>query len=1356
MNLNRKLLTISVVLCAVIFAASFAYGAMLYVPGKYSTIQQAVSAAHYGDTIIVGTGSYEENVVLTDGLTLTGLGRPIIGSRSAGSLSASDNCIIHGFDIYGLAISGKANVIVRDCAFFAKNNVLTCLTVDSSQDILLERNIFSDEYYGGITGSKISITNTQDFIFRNNIVLMKNMAESSADITALYMNTVSGASVISNVIKAESANVGIGIALANMANAAVKNNIISAKTYSVYGNSANVTISYNDLPEGVNHVGADVVLGPNNFSCEPVFNEGKGYYLKRSSPCVDSGIVEASDKTEIGTHTKITFLVNGDSLQNAINSAGPNDTVYLGSGTYDVAPYTIKSENGAVDIVSYGILIINKDVRIVGSGKSNTFVKGPVQFIFSNGSLENLTVISPNGSDADHVAEVDYDLDGRWDHDFTGSILIANGSPTVENVMLEPDLSVLGNPPAIPPTGILIIENTSGSPTSPVIRNTTFKKFTDAVKIEGKHDELVLSPVIEHCVFDQNTTGINCDTPYTLPALRNSIFSNMATAIDLAKTPYKKNIIDNIQSNLFYNNTNNCLYNTTETVDILANNRNNQAGDPKYLRPDINVYVTLFDSPAIDINAGLEYYAETKEDGTIVYYEGPNKGYQLAETAPPGVGGDFTKTIKEYDASGAYLGKIVEHFVGTMAELLYYERYNASDVLVERRYADETLYPDDQAGTNPPTVALLAPNGPGLLKGVIPITWTASDPDLDPLSIDIKLSTDGGANFSVNLVSGLENDGVYEWESADYADGSNYKIKVTAYKTNNSAISSEAVSGNVFALDNTPPAISITYPSDNTGIEAPTVTVKINASDLNFGVDPVEVKASDDSDWQAAAFVTDHYEAAVTLPVDGTRAIIVARATDEAGNISTDKIGVIKGYMRFITLPKYYTRSENIYDSAGIAAAKNLIHLMNSANYDYSGDSWGNPLPMPNDSDLYGYGLSHNLPGHQNPGSELDAQGMAAVLQHYDPFGQDTYVGYNFGITAVSDFNTYLKDIVHWLSWAIKKPGVNPQGIPESYPADFCRAPYMAALAPLSAYIEGYSRWVIINGCAADKSPVSTTQPWKSGIVNQVTVYGLFMTDPQIIGIGQDMYIPATSLNDYLQPLGPGISDPYTDKYVSVVEPPASSDFDLDLAEPTINKSTLTLLNVAKFLNNEIADDFSRHLVDGALVVDLNETSAAKGFSTSADPSVLFVPEAADESDSSLNWKDIIPQARLLDGNFIEAVDNSEVRDFIKVHRNDTGEDYYIIPFDKYIDGQYLSKAAVLIDAGTSAVIADSYVKEPVRYVQITKEEAIEAIAKEVPGAAKENMDARLVWQPGEVSSTPFYPYWEVTVGQNKYYVTGK
>jgi hypothetical protein len=99
-----------------------------------------------------------------------------------------------------------------------------------------------------------------------------------------------------------------------------------------------------------------------------------------------------------------------------------------------------------------------------------------------------------------------------------------------------------------------------------------------------------------------------------------------------------------------------------------------------------------------------------------------------------------------------------------------------------------------------PTVKLVAPNGGDTLIGTVPITWTATDPDIDPntsspdvLTIDLALmqvASDGTATMAATIASGLANTGSFSWQipaSVPAKDGSGnpiqYRVRVTATDT---------------------------------------------------------------------------------------------------------------------------------------------------------------------------------------------------------------------------------------------------------------------------------------------------------------------------------------------------------------------------------------------------------------------------------------------------------------------------------------------------------------------------------------------------------------------------------------------
>ena len=102
----------------------------------------------------------------------------------------------------------------------------------------------------------------------------------------------------------------------------------------------------------------------------------------------------------------------------------------------------------------------------------------------------------------------------------------------------------------------------------------------------------------------------------------------------------------------------------------------------------------------------------------------------------------------------------------------------------------------------PPEVSLFYPNGGEILSKVIPIAWNAvdnNDSNLDG-SIAIFYSRDGKI-WNI-IAEGIENNGVYEWNSTSMEDGE-YLIKVTA--TDDSGNEGKDVSDGIFIIDNTPP-----------------------------------------------------------------------------------------------------------------------------------------------------------------------------------------------------------------------------------------------------------------------------------------------------------------------------------------------------------------------------------------------------------------------------------------------------------------------------------------------------------------------------------------------------------------------
>jgi hypothetical protein len=114
-------------------------------------------------------------------------------------------------------------------------------------------------------------------------------------------------------------------------------------------------------------------------------------------------------------------------------------------------------------------------------------------------------------------------------------------------------------------------------------------------------------------------------------------------------------------------------------------------------------------------------------------------------------------------------------------------------------------------GTDP-VVTVTSPNGGETwwIDSFFDITWVATD-NVGVASIDILLSTDGGATFPTTIATGEANDGVYSW-MVDAAPSTQARVKVIAYDVE--ANSGEDVSDANFTIsDGTAPAVTLTSPN---------------------------------------------------------------------------------------------------------------------------------------------------------------------------------------------------------------------------------------------------------------------------------------------------------------------------------------------------------------------------------------------------------------------------------------------------------------------------------------------------------------------------------------------------------------
>jgi hypothetical protein len=111
-----------------------------------------------------------------------------------------------------------------------------------------------------------------------------------------------------------------------------------------------------------------------------------------------------------------------------------------------------------------------------------------------------------------------------------------------------------------------------------------------------------------------------------------------------------------------------------------------------------------------------------------------------------------------------------------------------------------------------PDVTVTAPNGgeTWAIDSFFDITWTATD-NIGVTSIDILLSSDGGATYPHTIATGEANDGVYSWQ-VDVAPTTQARVKVIAYDAATNSGEDES-DGNFTIADGEAPEVTVTAPN---------------------------------------------------------------------------------------------------------------------------------------------------------------------------------------------------------------------------------------------------------------------------------------------------------------------------------------------------------------------------------------------------------------------------------------------------------------------------------------------------------------------------------------------------------------
>jgi outer membrane protein OmpA-like peptidoglycan-associated protein len=236
---------------------------MIEVPRDYRTIEQAMRSANFGDTVFVANGTYYENIILPDGVSIKGenMVKTILdGERKGPVVVGANNSYI-----------GNLTITNGTTGILCKNSTPS-----------IERNLILDNKGTGIH-CLLALPN-----IRNNIIMRNKWCGIFCE-SAKSLNTA----IEHNVVLE---NYYSGIFCANNTQVVIRNNILfDNEEYGVYCDKAatHSRIVYNDIYKNNFPFNRYTIVDKSNISRAPNFADA-GYpnfnlYVRSISPCKNRG-----------------------------------------------------------------------------------------------------------------------------------------------------------------------------------------------------------------------------------------------------------------------------------------------------------------------------------------------------------------------------------------------------------------------------------------------------------------------------------------------------------------------------------------------------------------------------------------------------------------------------------------------------------------------------------------------------------------------------------------------------------------------------------------------------------------------------------------------------------------------------------------------------------------------------------------------------------------------------------------------------------------------------------------------------------------------------------------------------------
>lgn len=275
------------------------YGAVINVPANFSIIQEAIDAAQSGDIVKVAPGSFDEQVIMKDGVNLEGAGIEVTTiSVTAGdfAVKGANNATLSSFTISNSELVGilcdNVNTTIKKCQIKrCGDDGIRCEPAEPGEpeaSPTIINNEITSNGDNGISDSSLSTT------IKNNVISFNSE-------NGIFADSFTNAAIINNTIHGNGRD---GIEPNVPSTAEIRNNIMTSNGGFDIGNQGEPIIDFNVRFDNFITMS---IKGPNDIFEDPLFVDAKNgdFRLKPGSSAIDAGDPDPAFDDSDGTRNDI-------------------------------------------------------------------------------------------------------------------------------------------------------------------------------------------------------------------------------------------------------------------------------------------------------------------------------------------------------------------------------------------------------------------------------------------------------------------------------------------------------------------------------------------------------------------------------------------------------------------------------------------------------------------------------------------------------------------------------------------------------------------------------------------------------------------------------------------------------------------------------------------------------------------------------------------------------------------------------------------------------------------------------------------------------------------------------------------